>query len=92
MRELELQLQQLQTKKNAAIRQLEEQQTARERELLSARQKAEQLARMVERLESERREEERDGEEEVHTLRTSVESLTQQLTSALEDLEGLQQQ
>ena len=91
---LELQLEQLMASKNAVV----SQQLERERELQAAHQRAEELGERVKQMESERhrggrRQGDEDGNEgEVETLRQSIDSLTQQLTSALEDLERLQRQ
>ena len=115
--DLERQLEQLLASKSEAIRQMEEQQAAREREmeerqaareremeerqaarereLQAARSRAEELAQAVESLERAREEEEEEEEgegEELEALRESVDSLNQQLTNALEELEGLHRQ
>ena len=44
----------------------------------------------LERAHEEEEEEEEEEERELETLRESVDSLSQQLTSALEELEGMQ--
>ena len=114
MSDLERQLEQLLASKSEAIRQMDEQQAAREREqaarvremeeqqaamereLQTARDRADELAQTVESLEREQEEEEEEEEEgegeeeELETLRETIDSLNQQLTSALEELEGMQ--
>lgn len=92
LRDLEQQLEQVLASRSAAVQQLEEQLAANERELHTARERAEELTQIVEDLKREQEDEDKEEEEELETLRESVDSLSQQLTGALEELERAQRQ
>ena len=85
MKALEEQLSQLLASKNSTISDLEERLHDLEEDLRRSRESEERLRRTVAALES-------GGgvETEVTTLHETVDSLTQQLTSRIEDIEELQ--
>ena len=85
MRVLERQLQESLSERGAVVGQLEETQ----RDLRETRERAEELAGSLGRL---GRGEEEEGEGELEVMQESVDSLTHQLSSALQDLERLQKQ
>ena len=93
---LEQQIDQLLAEKNAAIQGLESQVRMLEKELLLANEKAQRLSEALQVLGSARGkgEGEKEGEEdeEMGALQEAVDSLSQQLTSALEELEDLKRQ
>lgn len=78
--------------KNSLIQELEGRIRSLEQELQLARERAERLGQTVEQLEASRGEGESAMEAEMKTLRETVDSLSQQLTTTLEEMEALRRQ
>ena len=87
---LEEQIDQVLAEKNSLIQELEGRVRSLEQELQLARERAEKLGQTVEQLEASRGEGESAMEAE--TLRETVDSLSQQLTTTLEEMEELRRQ
>ena len=90
IRVLEEQIDQVLAEKNSLIQELEGRIRNLEQELQLARERAERLGQTVEQLEASRGEGESAMEAE--TLRETVDSLSQQLTTTLEEMEELRRQ
>lgn len=90
IRVLEEQIDQVLAEKNSLIQELEGRIRSLEQELQLARERAERLGQTVEQLEASRGEGE--SEMEAETLRETVDSLSQQLTTTLEEMEELRRQ
>lgn len=88
---LEEQIDQVLAEKNSLIQELEGRIRSLEQELQLARERAERLGQTVEQLEASR-EGESAMEAEMKTLRETVDSLSQQLTTTLEEMEALRRQ
>jgi len=78
--------------KNSLIQELEGRIRSLEKELQLARERAERLGQTVEQLEASRGEGESAMEAEMKTLRETVDSLSQQLTTTFEEMEALRRQ
>ena len=78
--------------KNSLIQELEGRIRSLEQELQLARERAERLGQTVEQLEASRGEGESAMEAEMKSLRETVDSLSQQLTTTLEEMEALRRQ
>lgn len=78
--------------KNSLIQELEGRIRSLEKELQLARERAERLGQTVEQLEASRGEGESAMEAEMKTLRETVDSLSQQLTTTFEEMEALKRQ
>lgn len=78
--------------KNSLIQELEGRIRSLEQELQLARERAERLGQTVEQLEASRGEGESAMEAEMKTLRETVDSLSQQLTTTFEEMEALRRQ
>lgn len=89
IRALEEQIDQLLKEKNSTIQELEGRVRGLEQELQLARERAEHLGQKVELLESSQAEGESSAEMEMRTLQETVDSLSHQLTSTLEEMEEL---
>ena len=89
---LEEQIDQVLAEKNSLIQELEGRIRSLEKELQLARERAERLGQTVEQLEASRGEGESAMEAEMKTLRETVDSLSQQLTTTLEEMEALRRQ
>lgn len=89
---LEEQIDQVLAEKNSLIQELEGRIRSLEQELQLARERAERLGQTVEQLEASRGEGESAMEAEMKTLRETVDSLSQQLTTTLEEMEALRRQ
>lgn len=89
---LEEQIDQVLAEKNSLIQELEGRIRSLEKELQLARERAERLGQTVEQLEASRGEGESAMEAEMKTLRETVDSLSQQLTTTFEEMEALRRQ
>lgn len=89
---LEEQIDQVLAEKNSLIQELEGRIRSLEQELQLARERAERLGQTVEQLEASRGEGESAMEAEMKSLRETVDSLSQQLTTTLEEMEALRRQ
>lgn len=92
IRALEEQIDQVLAEKNSLIQELEGRIRSLEKELQLARERAERLGQTVEQLEASRGEGESAMEAEMKTLRETVDSLSQQLTTTFEEMEALRRQ
>ena len=89
IRALEEQIDRLLKEKNSTIQELEGRVRGLEQELQLARERAERLGQKVELLESSQGEGGSSAEVEMRTLQETVDTLSHQLTSTLEEMEEL---